>query len=87
MAEQFAFDEAGGKRGAIDLDQRLVGPPACRMDRARDEFLATTALARDQHRVSVGATRRTFCRTLTRPELAPMISSKLWTVFDLFLQI
>ena len=48
VAEQFALDEPGRQGGAVDLDERLVLPPAVGMDRPRNEFLARPRLARDE---------------------------------------
>src|SRR5271163_909198 len=49
MAKQFAFDEAGGQRRAIDLDQGLGLSRAARVDCPRDQFFAGSRLAENQH--------------------------------------
>ena len=49
MAEQLAFDQFLGNRGAVHLDERPGPAPAERMDPARHELLARAVLAVDQH--------------------------------------
>ena len=46
VAEQFAFDQAGRNRGAIDLHQRLVFAWAQIVNRPRDELLTGAGFAR-----------------------------------------
>src|SRR4051794_36659859 len=50
MAKEFAGDQTGGQRGAIDLDQELLATRALLMDGASNEFLAGPRFAQDQHR-------------------------------------
>jgi hypothetical protein len=47
--EQFAFDEAGGQRCTIHLDQGPILSRAARVDGACDELFAGTRLAKNQH--------------------------------------
>src|SRR6185437_10215371 len=55
VSKQLALEQLRRKRGAIDLDERLVLAGRSLMDGTRDEFLADTALAANQHRdVAVG---------------------------------
>jgi len=49
VTEQFGFEECLGQASAIDGREDMVGSRSARMDRARDDFLADTALARDQN--------------------------------------
>ena len=49
VAEEFAFQQPGGDRRAIHLDEGAVASPAQVVDGARDEFLAGARLALDQH--------------------------------------
>ena len=49
MAEELAFHQVGGDRGAIDRDHRPIGARAGAVDRAGDELLAGAAFAADQH--------------------------------------
>ena len=49
MAEQFALEELGRQRRAVDLDERLVAPERSLMDGAGDELLADAALAANQY--------------------------------------
>ena len=49
VAEQFAFDQRFGQRGAVDGDERPLPARAERVQRARHHFLAGAALAGDQH--------------------------------------
>ena len=53
MAEQFAVDDVGGDRLAVDLDQRPAGAEAGGVDRAGEGFLAAAGLADDQDRQAV----------------------------------
>ncbi len=46
VAEQLAFEQVFGQRGAVDGHARLVGAAAVAMDGARHQFLAGSALAR-----------------------------------------
>src|SRR5208282_2275814 len=41
VAEKLALHEPGRKSGAVDLDKRLILPPAVGMDRPRYEFFAS----------------------------------------------
>src|SRR5215471_17181716 len=50
VAEQDRLDEIVGNGPAIDRDERLRAPLAGAMDGARDQLLADTGLAFDQHR-------------------------------------
>src|SRR5262249_60654453 len=49
VTEQFALEQRLGHRRAVDRDERAVLALALVVDRARDDFLAGTALAGDQH--------------------------------------
>ena len=53
MAEQFAVDDVGRHRLAIDLDHRRLGAQAGGVDRAGEGFLAAARLADDQDRQAV----------------------------------
>ena len=55
VSEQFAFDQAGRKRGAAEPDERALSPRAQIVDRAREELLSRAGLAKEQNR---GAGRR-----------------------------
>jgi hypothetical protein len=48
--EHLGFEQVRRDRAAVDGDERLVRPPAVRMDVAGDQLLASAALAHDQHR-------------------------------------
>ena len=50
VAEEFAFEQLGRDRRAIDPDQRPVAAAARLVDRARHQLLAGAGLAGDQHR-------------------------------------
>ena len=54
VAEQLRFEEPRGQGGAVDLDERPVGPGAGRVDRLGDQLLAGPALAEDQDRRRAG---------------------------------
>ena len=49
MPEQLRFEQRLGQRGAVDRDERPVPPRALIVNHADQEFLARSALARDQH--------------------------------------
>ena len=49
VAEQFAFEQRFGNRGAVDADVIRLAPPAQMVQRAGDEFLAGAALAENQN--------------------------------------
>ena len=49
VAEQFAFEQARGQGGAVDLDERPARPWAVVVDRLGQQSLAGAALAADQH--------------------------------------
>ncbi len=49
VAEEFRLEQVLGHRAAVDRDERSVLPRARAMDRARKQFLAGAALARDQN--------------------------------------
>src|ERR1700677_1914263 len=51
IAKQFAFNERGDERAAIDRNKRLVAERPREMDRTRDHFLAGAAFAENQNRV------------------------------------
>ena len=55
MPEQFALEQVGGNRAAIDRHERMSGAAGQLVDVARDHFLAGAGLAEDQH---VGIERR-----------------------------
>ena len=48
-AEQLALDQFAGQRGAIDLDDAVLGARAQRVDQIGDDFLAGAAFAGDQN--------------------------------------
>ena len=48
VAEQLGLEERFGQAGAVDRREDVAGARAARVDRARDDFLADAALARDQ---------------------------------------
>jgi hypothetical protein len=50
VAEQFAFNQLSRYRGHVDRDERTVSALAVIVQRARNQFLASTALAHDRHR-------------------------------------
>ncbi len=50
MAEQFALDQLGGRRRAIDFDHDRRVAVAVFVDRARQQFLAGAGFAEQQHR-------------------------------------
>ena len=56
VAEQFAFQQLLGNRGAVDGEERLLAAVAVMINRAGDEFLAGAAFAGDE-RGGVGARR------------------------------
>ena len=56
VAEQLAFDQLFGNRGAVDLHEGARPAAAQRVDRARDHLLAGPVLAVDQH-AAVGRRR------------------------------
>ena len=58
MAEQLAFEQAGGNGGAIELDERSVLAATQAMDGLGDQFLAGAGLAENQDR---GLTRGDRC--------------------------
>ena len=49
VAEQFAFEQRFGNRGAVDADVIRVAPLAQTVQRAGDEFLAGAAFAENQN--------------------------------------
>src|SRR5439155_2611271 len=49
VPEELAFDHTGRESGAVDLHEELVLPLAHIVDRANDELLPGTRLARNQH--------------------------------------
>ena len=50
VAEQFALQQRGGKPGAMDGHQRLLGPRAQVVDRLGDHLLARAGFPLDEHR-------------------------------------
>ena len=48
VAEQFAFEQMLGIRGAIHDDERLILPVAVRVNRLRDQLFARAAFAVNQ---------------------------------------
>ncbi len=50
VAEQFAFQQRFGDRGAVDRDERLVAAAAEIVDRLADDFLAGAVFAKNQDR-------------------------------------
>ena len=79
VAEQLALDEARGQGRAVDLDQRLTGPPARGVDGPGDQLLAGAGLAGDEHGGVGGGNAATLSSTASSAGLRPTISSKLWT--------
>ena len=53
VAEQFGFDQRGNQRGAVHRNEGLVLARARKMNRARHQLLARSALAQNQHRIVV----------------------------------
>src|SRR5215475_6206379 len=49
MAEEFAFEQAGGDGGTVELHEGLRPPCAKRMDRPRQQFFPGFCLAVEQH--------------------------------------
>ena len=49
VAEEFAFEQIGRDRRAVDADQRAIATPAVVVNGARHQFLAGAALASDEH--------------------------------------
>ena len=49
VAKKFAFDQIFRNRGAIDFDKRRIVPGTLTIQRARHQFLAGAAFARNQH--------------------------------------
>ena len=57
VTEQLGLEQCLGQASAVDRREDMAGSRAARMDRARDDFLADAALARDQNlRVGPGNT-------------------------------
>src|ERR1051325_676685 len=50
VSEQFALEQIGRDRAAIDRDERLAATRRAIVQIARDDFLTRTRLAQDQHR-------------------------------------
>jgi len=63
VTEEFALEQIGRDRRAIDADQRAVAALAVVVDGARHQFLAGAGLAVIRTVASVGATRST-CRSV-----------------------
>ena len=87
MPEQFGFEKCGGKRGAVDCDHRTAGAPAELVDGLGDEFLAGTALSRDQN----GGRRRTdlldLLEDLLHPRGVPDEALHAETAFEPLMQL
>ena len=49
VSEEFALEQRLGQRAAVNGDQRMESSRAGMVDRARHQFLAGAAFARDQH--------------------------------------
>src|SRR5207253_920732 len=45
MAEEFAFNQTGRDRAAVDFDQRMIAASAAAVNRAGDEFFARAGFA------------------------------------------
>ena len=55
VAEEFAFEQRFGERGAVHGDERVLAAAAAEVDRPGDDFLAGAVFAEDQHRqIGVG---------------------------------
>src|SRR5439155_10328168 len=80
MAEQLAFEQSRGDRGAIHFYKRALPPPAQTMDGSGDEFLPVPVSPWINTVESVGATTSTCLSTRLSAALSPMISSKLCSV-------
>ena len=50
VSEQFAFEQAGGQRRRVHSDERALATRTEVVDRARDQLLAGSRFAEDQHR-------------------------------------
>src|SRR5262249_37738821 len=71
VAEELAFDELARQRRAIELLERTFGARRQLMNRARDELLARSALAGDEHgRSRLCGARDLFDELLHRRALA-----------------
>jgi len=67
IAEELAFQQRFLKRRTVDRDKRLVGPLACAVDAAGEEFLPRSRLSENQDRcVTGGVAPRLFLRPLHR---------------------
>ena len=49
MAEELALDQRGRQRCTVHLDQRAIGAAAVRVDRAREQLLASAGFPEQQH--------------------------------------
>ena len=49
VAEQLAFEQPGGNRGAVQADEGKIPPRTQAVDGARDQFLSGAGFAQDQH--------------------------------------
>ena len=59
VAEQFAFEQRFGQRGAVDGHEGTIGAAAAPMDRACHQLFARAAFAGDQHRgIGIGDARQ-----------------------------
>ncbi len=63
VAKQFRFNQRFGERRAIHCDKRFSRPRRSRMNFLRQQVLASTTLAQNQHR---GISRRNAIRNLKR---------------------
>jgi hypothetical protein len=76
VAEELAFEEVAGDRGAVEGDEGLVGAIGEVMNRAGENFFAGAALARYRPVAADGGSRSICRRTTARgcgsvPEEAP----------------
>src|SRR5438270_4815957 len=67
VAEQFCFDEAGGKRSAIQANDWKLGAGAGGMDRTRNDFFPRSSFTGDQNGAAAG------CHELNRVTDSPHV--------------
>ena len=80
VAEQLAFEQAGGDGGAIELDEGAVFARARVVDGARQQFLAGAGFAVDQHGGIGGCDGFQLLERGLSVRLWPTISSKRLSV-------
>ena len=84
MAEQFAFHQGLGQRGAVETDHRLAAAHGMPVDGLRHQFLADPGLAGDQYaQVAVGDQADFFQQRLVRGALADHFPWPLASGFEI----